>query len=51
MQCKNCVGSEQFSQGDPGLCWVTFAFPIVGKDATVEVVPATCHKCSAELCL
>ena len=22
-----------------------------GKDATVEVVLATCHKCSSELCL
>ena len=79
------VGSDQLSQGDPGLCWGSSALMIVDltfheqwhicqvrrqpscsgsfawlgshpslatrKDATVEVVLATCHKCSSKLCL
>ena len=79
------VGSDQFSQGDPGLCWGSSSFQIVdvtlhdhwhicqvrrqpsccgsfawlgshsslatGKDATVEVVLATCRKCSSKSCL
>ena len=78
------VGRDQFSQGDPGLCWgrsgfsdcwLTFhaqwhicqvrhqpscsgsfawrgSHPSLAtrKDATVEVVLATCHKCSSRLC-
>ena len=74
------VGSDQFSQGDPGLCWGRSGFNwlliwhfmasgifvdfdashhvlgshpslVTRKDATVEVVLATCHKCSSKLCL
>ena len=78
------VGRDQFSQGDPGLCWGSFAFLIVDltfhaqwhicqvrrqpscrgsfawlwshpslatrTDATVEVLLATCHRCSSKLC-
>ena len=84
MVCE-VVGSDQFSQGDPGLCWGSSAFLIVDltfheqwhsfrvccqpscsgsfaclgshpslatrRGATVEVVLATCHKCSSKLCL
>ena len=61
------VGSDQFSQGDPGLCWGRSGFSdcwfdiwaclgshpslATRKGATVEVVLAWCPICSSGLCL